>query len=516
MTTPREIELKLECDVPDLAALAAHPKLKGRGRSKTNLLDTAYYDTVDRDLRDAGLSLRLRNGNGSPIQTLKASAHSAGMFDRPEWEWTVAGPLPDPELLAETPAAAILANANRPQLELQFRTVVERSTRIVKVGGSTITVTLDAGRVETEKGDAPLCELELELKAGSPADLFALTRTLSETVPLRLGALSKGERGYALSDETLRRPSKAQTPSLEEGISTGDAFVRLAQGCLKQLRLNEEVFLYNRDHEALHQMRVALRRLRSLLTLFKPMLGADEEAQRLRDEIKRVTEPFGTARNLDVYLSETLAPELARRPDEPGLPVLREHLAAEQRQAQEAVHDILVGPAWRALLLDLVTWIEVGAWRTQDALPHRDRPVREFAAEVLERFRRRVKKRGHHLTRLDPETRHEVRIDAKKLRYGAEFFGSLFPDKKSRKRYKAFVAALSDLQDHLGALNDLATAHEIAKRLTTPDDGANTTSGAAIFAAGLTTANAETRAENLLAQADDVHDDLVDVRPFWR
>lgn len=516
MTTPREIELKLECESSDLITLAAHPKLKTRRKAEVSQLETVYFDTPQRDLRNAGLSLRLRNGNGSTVQTLKAASNSAGLFDRPEWEWTISGQQPDSHLLTDTPGGAILAKAKDPQLEPQFRSIVERSTRSVRIGSSTVSVTLDSGRVETEKDQAPLCELELELKSGLPADLFSLARTLSEAVPLKLGALSKGERGYALIEETLYRPSKAQTVSLEEGISTGDAFIRLAQACLRQLRLNEAVFLRDQDPEALHQMRVALRRLRSLLTLYKPMLGADAEAQRLRAEIKRVTEPFGTSRNLDVYLSETLASEIERRPDEPGLPQLRQHLLVEQRQAQDAVCKVLGGPAWRGLLLDLVTWIEVGTWRTQESLPHRDRPAREFAADVLDRLRRRIKKRGRHLARLEPEARHDVRIEAKKLRYGAEFFGSLFPDRKSRKRYKAFVSALSDLQDDLGAMNDFATAHQIAKQLSSEDGKSNRASGAALFAAGLTTADAEARTDRLLDHADEVHGDLVDVRPFWR
>ncbi|MBL7309649.1 inorganic triphosphatase, partial [Escherichia coli] len=67
-------------------------------------------------------------------------------------------------------------------------------------GESRVLVTLDEGRVETASGDAPLCELELELQSGEPADLFALARELAETVPLRLGVKAKSAVGYALLD----------------------------------------------------------------------------------------------------------------------------------------------------------------------------------------------------------------------------------------------------------------------------------------------------------------------------
>ncbi|GJE57125.1 CYTH and CHAD domain-containing protein [Methylobacterium thuringiense] len=527
MQTPREIELKLECDGPDLTALAGHPLLQA-GEATTGILDTTYLDTPERDLHAAGLSLRLRREGERTIQTLKSAAPAAiGLFDRAEWEWDVAGPEPDLALLADTPAAAILAEAKSPDLTPLFRTMVERSRRPIRHGESRIVATLDVGRVETANGDVPLCEVELELDDGSPADLFALARTLSESAPLRLGVLSKGERGYALIADRLRKPSKAEPPALAEDILAGEAFAAIAKACLRHLRLNEDVFRHGRAPEALHQMRVALRRLRSAFTLFKPLLQHDETAQGLRETIKRVTEPFGTARNLDVFLGETLPAEIERRPDEPGLHDLKERLGAEREEAYAAVFAILDGAPWRGLLIDLVIWIEAGPWRAGKGVAGRDRAARDFAATVLERLRRRVKKHGRHLARLEPEARHRVRIEAKKLRYGAEFFGPLFPEKKAAKRHKTFVGALSDLQDHLGALNDLSTAHEIAHRLVAARDGkgedkvgggAEPPTGAALFAAGLTAADAEAdvHAGALLRKADAAHEALVDVRPFWR
>ncbi len=125
-----------------------------------------------------------------------------------------------------------------------------------------------------------------------------------------------------------------------------------------------------------------------------------------------------------------------------------------------------------------------------------------------------MKKRGRHLAALDPEARHRVRIAAKKLRYGAEFFAALYTGKdsgkKAVKRHKVFVEALADLQDHLGDLNDIATAHTLAAEF------AKGAPEGAVFAAGLATADTEARAERLLAEADKAHRALIDVRPFWR
>ncbi|GEP09022.1 inorganic triphosphatase [Methylobacterium gnaphalii] len=511
--------MKLVGDGPDLTSLASHPLLRDDDAT-TSLLDTTYLDTADRSLHAAGLSLRLRREGGRTIQTLKSAAPAAiGLFDRGEWESDVAGPEPDLALLADTPAAALLDEAGAHALRPLFRTVIGRSRRAIRHGGSGIVATLDAGRVETDQGDVPLYEVELELADGDPADLFSLAKALGESAPLRLGVLSKGEQGYALIDERLRKPSKAAGFHLDPETPAGDAFAAVAKACLRHLRLNEDVFRHDRAPEALHQMRVALRRLRSAFSLFKPLLEQDETAEKLRAAIKRVTEPFGTARNLDVFLDETLPGEIERRPDEPGLEDLRRRLAGEREEAYAAVFAVLDGPDWRALILDLVVWIETGPWR-EGKSRERDRSARDFAADVLERLRRRLKKRGRHLARLEPEERHRVRIVAKKLRYGAEFFGPLFPEKKAAKRHKAFVGALSDLQNHLGALNDLSTAHQIADRLVAAGDtgSAEAPTGATLFAAGLTTADvqADARAARLVDKAEGAHGALVDMRPFWR
>jgi inorganic triphosphatase YgiF len=359
----------------------------------------------------------------------------------------------------------------------------------------------------------PLCELELELGEGRPGDLFGLAQALSETVPLRLGALSKSARGWSLLDGTLRKASKSGAVRLAPEATAGEAFRAIAQACLHHLRLNEDVFLHRRHPEGLHQIRVALRRLRSAITLFKPILAGDPATANLRDEIKRVTEPFGRARNLDVFLETTLPAEIERRPDEVGLHDLRTRLEAERDRAHDAVIATLESPAWRSLVLDIATWIETGAWRSQGDGAVRDAPAEDFAADILDKARRRIRKRGRHLDRIDPEARHRVRIEGKKLRYGAEFFASLYADGKPHKRHKAFVSALSDLQDHLGALNDMATAHEVLAGLA---QDASAVPAQTLFAAGLTAADNEASTKALLTKAAQAHGDLVDLKPFWR
>ncbi|SFM26496.1 CYTH and CHAD domain-containing protein [Methylobacterium pseudosasicola] len=496
VAAPREIELKLDCAGPDLTALAAHPRLQGVGGTEPELLVTTYYDTPNQDLRAAGLTLRVRKQGDRHIQTVKAGQGGVGLFDRAEWETEIAGETPDLAAWADTAAEKVLQKADAP-LERLFSTAITRRVVPVEQGASRILVTLDEGRVESPAGEAPICEVELELAEGEPADLFALAQILAETVPLRLSATAKSSRGFALVDKTGPTAVKAGPVELPEAASAGEVFRRVARACLRHLRLNETVFLAGHAPEALHQMRVSLRRLRSALSLFAPMLEGDPRAVSFGDEIKRVTEPFGHARNLDVFLGDTLPGLIKDRPDDPDIAAMRELAETERASAYDAVLAILESPEWRGLIIDFAGWIEAGVWAGQEAAAE---DGRAFATRVLDKARDRLKKRGRGLKKLDPHTRHRARIAAKKLRYGAEFFSELYPKKKARRRQDKFGAALSDLQDHLGALNDLETARTMTESLGGPpmpdaDDASS---------------------QDLLNAAADARAELLDVKPFWR
>ncbi|KMO30507.1 metal-chelation protein CHAD [Methylobacterium variabile] len=512
MSEPRETELKLDVEASDLARLREHPLLAGEWTETE--LTSVYFDTPDGRLREAGYTLRVRRDGDRHVQTVKArSKAAAGLFDRLEWESEVAGPAPEPAAFAGTPVAKLLDGVE--DLTPLYTSTVTRSVRRLADGGpegGRIEVVLDRGRVwGPDDRVSPISELELELTGGSPSALFDLARSLGADVPLRLGVLSKFERGDALLKDRLGRAVKAEPVPLAPEMTTAEAFRAVAYACLRQTRLNETVLLGRRDVEALHQLRVSLRRLRSAFSLFGAVIE-DRRTPAIKAELKRLSEPFGHARNLDVYLGKTLPLERERRPDEQGLLILERHLETERAAAHDAVRAVLESQEWRGFLLDLVAWIEAGPWLGPDnpQAARRDGPARAFATEELERRRRQVKKRGRHLAELDPEARHQVRIAAKKLRYGAEFFAALYDGKKAAKRHKAFAAALADLQDHLGDLNDIATAHTLAIDL------AKGAPEGAVFAAGLATADTEARTERLLAEAEKAHEALIDVRPFWR
>lgn len=514
MTVPKEIELKLTVDGSDLTALRKHPRLKGLSSTKDSLA-SVYYDTSDERLRKAGYVLRVRDTKDGYVQTAKAAGD--GLLERPEWEGSVEGPEPDLRALEDTPLAEILGGKSK--LTPLFTVTVERRSYQVEQGSSRIEVALDEGRITRPGGKrasdvVSVAEVELELKEGSVADLFALVHEIGADVPFRLGVRTKPERGFALIDGEAERVRKAEPVSLSEDMNAADAFRAVAHACLRHMRLNEDIILDRREPGALHQTRVAIRRLRSAFSLFGDLV-ADERTEAMRSNLKRLSAPLGRARNLDVFLTRTLPAERERHPDESGLLSLERHLEAQRTEAYEAVRTALGSEEWRRFVLDLVAWINAGPWLTnggEKEARRRDQPAAAFAFKVLEKRRRQVKKRGHDLGSLSVEERHEVRIAAKKLRYGAEFFAGLYTAKKAVKRYEAFLSALEDLQDGLGDLNDIATGHEILGELAGTEAGA----GSTLFAAGMTAADIEARTRKLVASAAEAHETLLDVRPFWR
>ncbi|MET0179414.1 MAG: CHAD domain-containing protein [Novosphingobium sp.] len=485
-----EVELKL--DLGDASAEAIRQSNLLPGETTSVRQSSTYYDTPDRALLQAGLSLRLRRTPGQCIQTIKAVGGSAaGLFTRAEWEQAVDGQHP---VLAETDPIATLLGAATSDLAPVFEIEVDRRIWRVNEGEAEIELVMDRGAASSGDDRVSICEVELELARGPVAALFALARKLDEVAPVRLGVRTKAERGYGLSPRK-RRPFKAEPVVLAHGMNAAEAFQRSAQACIRHFRLNEDLVLDDRAAGAgpLHQARVALRRLRSAFSIYRPLLDGDPVGERLREELRWLSGQLGEARNLDVLIER----------GEPG--ALQERLLAERSAAYGRVTAALGSPRVRAMMLDLAEWLIAGEWLSNaETQARRSQPAREFAAARLDRLRRRLKKDGDSLDSDGDEARHEVRKDAKRLRYAAEFFGGLFDRKRERRRYKAFIADLEDLQDRLGALNDLATAPEVLRGLGIADNPE----------AALLLVDANKPA--LVKAAAKAHAALVDAKRFWR
>ncbi|TCU19547.1 CHAD domain-containing protein [Rhizobium laguerreae] len=438
---PSEIELKLEL-APEALEKLLTSDLLGAPDETLNQRST-YFDTADWTLFREGFTLRVRQTGDSYIQTVKASGPSKSHFARSEWESAV--PENTPVLDHSNPLKTEFGDNIR--VQPIFDVEIERHVWNVQEDDSKIEFVVDRGAAIAGERRAPIHEAELELKTGSQSDLFALARKIEALVPVKLGVRSKAERGYRLV-ERQQTVFKAERLHLDKNARASAAFQAIAATCFRQFRLNEDVLIERRNGEALHQARVALRRLRSAFTLFKTLLIGDEP-QRLKEELRWLAGILGEARNLDVLLQKAADGDLHER----------------LRQAREAAYDEVIqtlGSArTRALMLDFSEWLYCGDYLMVEAAAPEQISTGDFAAMALDKLRKRLKRHGQALAEIDDEHRHEVRKDAKKLRYAAEFFSSLFQDERGIRRYKRFIGAMEELQDELGALNDLATGPDV-------------------------------------------------------
>jgi triphosphatase len=499
----REIELKFTVGGEGAEALAKALKLtRARGKALTAI----YYDTAGRALRKAGFALRVRQKGKVFTQTIKGpdGALDGGGFARGEWETPVRGFAIDRAALAATPAAAVARDA---LVAPVFAIRVLRRAVEVDEGASRIEVSLDEGEAEAEGSRSPIRELELELVRGQVSDLFALARRLSAVAPLTLGFVSKADRGFALADGEGARAERPE--DLRPGQSVAEAFRAIAHAALAQAALAGEVLAERDDAEAVHRLRVGLRRLRSALSTFRKA-SADGRRERIKAELKWLSGVMDRARDLDVFIAETFQTGRGAL-DADGQAALLARLEAARGKAYAAARKALAGDRYRALLLETAAWLEAGPWLRAPVSPHRDEAIEVFAGRVMDRRLKAILKKGAALAALSPPDRHKLRIAVKKLRYDADACAVLYGHEKRARR---FIGAVKTLQDTLGQLNDLAAGGVLAATLVRggPRDGQST----AAFAAGEIVGAAGVREPDLIKAAEAAVEELEDAGPFWR
>ena len=165
-------------------------------------------------------------------------------------------------------------------------------------------------------------------------------------------------------------------------------------------------------------------------------------------------------------------------------------------------------PRLRMLLFEIVAWVETGEWRQAEAA---GQPLRDFARKALSTRWKKVKAQADCLGEIDPEARHQLRIEVKKLRYAAEFLSSLGWGHKAEAREKKFLRALETMQEQLGELNDQETGRQMFANLFghRPD-------GPQLLEAVERLIGGEKAAAEPLVEAQSAALRMVAAGPYWR
>ncbi len=473
-----EIELKLALPRSALAALRRHPLVAAAEKlGNAVTLDNTYYDTPKLQLKARKVAVRTRRQGRRWLQTVKcAGLSSAGLSQRPEWEQAYAGAFDFSAIDAKATAKLLKRHADA--LVPIFTTRFRRETRrLCPRAGVSILLMIDTGAVQLTAADGsmrqtPICELELELEHGQVTDLFALACELAQTLPLMPADVSKAERGYRLHLDMPLRPTHAEVSTLSADQGVVEAFRDRAYACVRQWQANvadalalaaaqpqppEALAADLLRAELIHQLRIALRRLRALIKLFAPALPAGFAGQwnaGLRDNARR----FEDARELDVLHDELLIPvEAEILADASAMTALLQTTRNARAAAAQALDMAEQG---RLLLEFSAALLHLPAHGLVPALD-----LRSFARVRLERLRKRARGQFEAAQALEPTRLHVLRLGCKQLRYGLEVFAPLF-DAKAVARYRTRIVKA---QDGLGFLQDVDVAHARMRTWATRD-----------------------------------------------
>jgi triphosphatase len=442
----QETELKLAVDPADVERFAA---ALGRAPEQTLIFATRYFDTPDGTLAKAGISLRIRSESGNSIQTVKQSKNeNAGLLSRGEWERPVYSD--GPALDGDDPASALLAG-DASALEERFTLAITRQLWRIAHEGSAIELVLDQGSITAGAVQAPVCEIEAELISGEVIALFSFARQLSKQVPLHLGLWSKAQAGERLRAGLAASPAKGGKFVLTPKLSPQEALAEALSAGVRHFRLNEDVLLTGHDATAIHQARVAIRRLRAALALFRPLLKPSAR-RGLNDRLRALGQALGPVRERDVLIAEL--PANVRRAARKA----RDEAYASARRRLDS-RDV------RRLPLELLALAhDPNALRGAVA----GQPVGACVATGLDRIETLLRKESGSLADMAAEQRHSLRKRVKALRYALDMAGASSAAGGAKRDRRRALDLLAVVQESLGTLNDVHERPALLAQLGLP------------------------------------------------
>ncbi len=508
-----EFELKFVGAPADVAALPASRLFAAIApHGVWERLSSTYFDTEDGALAKRGLSLRLREEAADYIQAVKAK--NGGSASRLEYEVSIARAEDFPAPVGDT-VIDDLVEGLIPKLIPVAGTAVDRWAAEIAYKNAKIEIAVDLGQAESRDGEGrifagPLAEVELELLEGDPASVFDFARLLTDNAPLRLSGGTKLETALALQDPANPTPKREKDNVDPEMIAADVLGASLTQIAARLSELQPALIDYRRA-EGVHQTRVALRRLRAIERIFRRYVGTDEIA-RLAARAKLIASALGPARDWDVFLEETLpaAGEGAYAPE--GLRALKARAETARAAAWQDAVAAVSGSEFTGFLIDVMAAGTLMGWR-DGAKKQLFLPARDFAPKVLDRALRKARRTaGTAIGVTDLAARHPLRIALKKLRYPIQLFRGLYP----KTHRKAYMSALSELQDAFGAVNDAVVAQGLADRAA-KSEGANGKGGEGLMrAAGFISGYKAAEAREAAKKIDAAWDAFEKTTPFWR
>jgi CHAD domain-containing protein len=482
-----ELELGLDPDdAARLSRLALLAPLKS-GRARSRAVRIIWHDSPDRALAQQGLALAEQR----PLWRLEQL--------RPGTEhWPPGAPAP---LLGSGRTAAALGQTLPDPLVPLAVFDGRASSQGLAMEQGPVGMTLLNGAVRTLTGDRRISRLRLE---GAPEPVQSLAISLAGELRLAVPRAGLAAEALAAAAGAALVPRREGAPELPSGLSVADAFAyAVGHLCDVILYFAPPAAAGTDGPEPVHQMRVAVRRLRSAIKVFRHAVqGSAVDAADAG--LKALAAKLGPTRDWDVFVTETVAGVAAAFPAEPRLERLLSAAERRRRACHDELRDFLSGADFRRIGIELAC---LAGEQGQPAMVGVGEPaepmvaLEDFAARVLHKRRKKLIAVDDDLAALEPPALHGIRLHAKRLRYAAEIFAPLYPGKATHR----FIRGLSRLQDRLGTFNDAAVAAGLVAELT----------GSHAFATGLVLGFVGAHSGGTRQQIDKAWQKFQRLKPFW-
>jgi triphosphatase len=482
---------------PDDAALVPRLKLLAglkAGRLRRRAVEIVWYDTSDGALAREGLAL--------------AESRATWRLER-SVPGTVFWPPGSPAPLLEQEAALDRIGHELPAGLVRMARFDGVLTVLPLVrDGARLTIELLHGTVGWARRRRPVCRVRLVAEAGGgEAVVFALAQALADDLDLAVPTATLAAEARAVATASVPVARHEGAPQLPPGLTVAEAF-GFVLGHLA------DVILHNAPLAAagqggpdpVHEMRVAVRRLRSAIALFRVAVGCPA-VDAAADALKALADRLGPARDWDVFVAETAASVAKVLPDDASLRRLRASAERRRRQAYAALREWLSGAEFRRLGLALAGLAGGRAWMAGLAPAQVETlalGLEAFAGRALARRLHRLAAAGEAIEHLDAAALHAIRLRAKRMRYVAEVFAPIYPGKTTRR----FMRRLARLQDRLGRLNDSSVADGLLGEL-------GAAAGARAHAAGLVRGFLAARSGGARGRIAQAWARFHRLEPFW-
>jgi CHAD domain-containing protein len=488
-----ELELVLHPDDAGKLPHVAMIEAAKAGRIRTKAARMIWHDSPDRDLAAGGLALAEHSG----IWQLER------LTPGPDDVWHPGTP---PLCLAEAYQPSALAHS-LPEPLAPVAAFEGKSTNVpLSVADEPVSMVLLRGDLRTVTAEHPVCRLRI---SGAETSVHAIAVAVAGELRAAVPRASLAAEALATAAGSAAASRRLGAPGLPAGARESPAAAfRHVLGHLTDVILHHApaAAIGGDDTEPLHQMRVAVRRARSAIAIFRGALACPA-FDAVNGSLKTIGSRLAGARDWDVFVTETAPAVAAALPQDTKLAHLIAVAQRRQREAHTVLRGWLTGSGFHVLGIELAWLAASDGWiptaGTMEPAPPAT-PLPEFAVAILHRRWRKMLAAGKKIETLDVPALHGLRLRTKRMRYAAEIFVPLFPGRVAHR----FLRRLNTLQRLLGNLNDAAAAEQLLREV-------GSGSGRHVYATGLVLGFAAASAMTLRLRILRAWAKFERQSPFW-